>query len=177
MIAFVIGNGPSRRAFDLDRLLGLGKVIGCNEAYRHWSGFDMMASVDGPATKDIEKNFDGTRVYKSKENWYCSDTKQDMGRLVGAYGAGHLAVLASQTIWKPEVLYMIGFDFGGERLYDRRVSSPTNKSWATWDTLMAGNPVVNVNAMNATSKRLHCTTITYQELYKRIKSETLHEIR
>ena len=43
--AYIIGNGPSRKDFDLNKLPATGQTYGCNALYREFAP-DMLISVD-----------------------------------------------------------------------------------------------------------------------------------
>ena len=45
MKVFCIGNGESRKGFDLNKLKPFGKIYGCNALYREFSP-DVLVSVD-----------------------------------------------------------------------------------------------------------------------------------
>ena len=57
--AYVIGNGPSRKGFDLNKLKETGQTYGCNALYRDFIP-DFIFSVDAPITQEMYKN----EVYK-----------------------------------------------------------------------------------------------------------------
>ena len=52
MKAFCIGNGESRKGFDLEQLRPHGKIYGCNGLYRDFTP-DVLCSVDGPMMHEI----------------------------------------------------------------------------------------------------------------------------
>jgi hypothetical protein len=156
---FIIGNGSSRREFDLHQLVGRGIIVGCNESYKFFPHFDMVASIDGPSTLDIKANYNKLHIYKWKENWFRSDTGEDLGRLVGSYNAGQLALKAAVELLQPDTIYLLGVDFGGSRLYTGRVTDgPTNKCWDTWKKLAKGQDVIHIT--NGDS--IYDETITYE---------------
>jgi hypothetical protein len=54
--AFIIGNGTSRKGFDLTRLKPYGTVIGCNALYRDYPDFslpDFLVSIDDGIIAEI----------------------------------------------------------------------------------------------------------------------------
>jgi len=61
MIGFVIGNGPSRKNFDLDRLKNKGIIVGCNALYRDFNP-DYLAFVDNAMGKELEDKYSGIIV-------------------------------------------------------------------------------------------------------------------
>ena len=50
--AYIIGNGPSRKDFDLNKLKATGQTYGCNALYRDFIP-DYIFSVDGQMTKKM----------------------------------------------------------------------------------------------------------------------------
>ena len=50
--AFVLGNGTSRKHFDLERLKGYGTVYACNAVYRHFEP-DVLIAVDPKRVHEI----------------------------------------------------------------------------------------------------------------------------
>ena len=55
--AFIIGNGTSRKGFDLTRLKPYGTVFGCNALYRDFPDYslpDFLVSIDDGIITEIE---------------------------------------------------------------------------------------------------------------------------
>ena len=50
--AFVIGNGESRKEYDLNKLKGKGKIYGCNGLYREFTP-DALIAVDSGISHEI----------------------------------------------------------------------------------------------------------------------------
>ena len=53
--AYIIGNGPSRKGFDLERLKATGQTYGCNAIYRDFMP-DFIFSVDSKITVEMCEN-------------------------------------------------------------------------------------------------------------------------
>ena len=53
--AYIIGNGPSRKGFDLNQLKSTGQIYGCNALYRDFVP-DYLFSVDAKMTQEISKS-------------------------------------------------------------------------------------------------------------------------
>ena len=53
--AFVLGNGVSRQAVDLNRLKSLGKIYGCNALYRDFTP-DILVATDKPIATEIQNS-------------------------------------------------------------------------------------------------------------------------
>lgn len=59
MRAFIIGNGPSRKGFDITSLKGHGTIYGCNALYRDFPKFDIpdyLVSIDEEIITEIKKS-------------------------------------------------------------------------------------------------------------------------
>lgn len=78
MNIFVIGNGESRRGFDLNQLKGHGTIIGCNALYRDFTP-DILVSVDRPILGEICASgyADKNRVYVRQR--FYEEYKHHMG--------------------------------------------------------------------------------------------------
>jgi hypothetical protein len=57
-LGFVIGNGESRKGFDLRLLRGKGLIYGCNALYRDFEP-DLLVAGDGPIIEEIRRNYNG----------------------------------------------------------------------------------------------------------------------
>ena len=55
--AFIIGNGKTRQAFDLNKLNGKGTTYGCNAVYRDYTP-DYLVSLDRHISQEIAENYD-----------------------------------------------------------------------------------------------------------------------
>ena len=112
-VAFVLGNGTSRKSVDLTLLKQHGKVYGCNALYRSFSP-DYLIAVDVKMILEINKagyqhtNEVWTNPNKSYQNLkninFFSPSK--------GWSSGPTALwLASQHFYKK--IYILGFDFKG----------------------------------------------------------------
>ena len=64
--AFCIGNGESRKGFDLEQLRPHGKIYGCNGLYRDFKP-DVLVSVDGAMMHEVyQSGYDGELWLRSK---------------------------------------------------------------------------------------------------------------
>jgi len=59
---FIIGNGSSRKGFNLSDLVGLGEVYGCNALYRDFKP-DLLFTHDSLMLSEIKDGYDGVYVY------------------------------------------------------------------------------------------------------------------
>ena len=113
--AYCIGNGPSRKQFDLNSLKASGQTYGCNALYRDFIP-DYIFSVDSPMTLEMVK-----------ENVYEKCVHYAPSLEVNRYpkgGPSHLHLIpnnphwicGSSAFWTAGVhghrnIYLIGYDF------------------------------------------------------------------
>ena len=64
MIAFIIGNGVSRKPIDLHQLKGKGTIFGCNALYRDFNDYDYLKSQE--FFKRIDDSKKNNSTYSSK---------------------------------------------------------------------------------------------------------------
>jgi len=111
--AFVLGNGISRQGIDLDLLLSLGPVYGCNAIYREFTP-TVLISTDVPISEAIQRT-----GYSQKNRMYTRRPLPDSGaerisQEYFGYSSGPVAVsIAAQDANR--AIYMIGFDMGPTR--------------------------------------------------------------
>ena len=109
---FIVGNGTSRKGFDLSRLRGKGTIIGCNYLYRDFSP-DILMMVN----PDV--------ILKTTE--YCKEniciTNNRLGKHIpiwkaqGANNSGGLAINLVSLLIQPEYCYMLGMDGTADNMY------------------------------------------------------------
>lgn len=63
MIGYIIGNGKSRKDFDLFKLKGL--IVGCNALYRDPNPAEYIVAVDSGMAKEINANYSGNLVLQN----------------------------------------------------------------------------------------------------------------
>ena len=110
MTAFVLGNGVSRKHIDVDTLLKLGTVYGCNALYRTHTPH-VLISTDKPISTAIQES-----GYSAKNKFYTrrpingrgalSVPKQYFGFSSGPIATGIAAIDGHK------IIYMLGFDLG-----------------------------------------------------------------
>ena len=113
--AYCIGNGPSRKGFDLNRLKATGQTYGCNALYRDFIP-DFIFSIDSPVTLEMVKE----KVYEKCIHYTPS---LEVNRYPKG-GPPHLHLIpnnphwicGNQAIWTAGVhghknIYLLGFDF------------------------------------------------------------------
>lgn len=127
-IGIVIGNGSSRRGYDLTRLDGLGLTVGCNYVYHDYTP-DYVVAIDDYIVDDIKEHLRQNpapdwkfmcRTYLDGRFWWlCADGDNGQVRVcrfatinhrlnqdTGLLGAYFLA-----NTMQIETVYLIGIDF------------------------------------------------------------------
>jgi hypothetical protein len=110
--AFIIGNGTSRKAFDLTRLKPYGTVFGCNALYRDFpdnSFPDFIVSIDDGIITEIEgSDFPSKRfiVPPIDERWEPAECNIGRPRSNAGMNAMREAIKMDH-----EQLICLGFDF------------------------------------------------------------------
>lgn len=108
--AFVLGNGVSRLAVDLNSLKREGKVYGCNALYRTFTP-DVLISTDTPISTAIQQS-----GYSAEYRTYTRKPIPGLGahsvpQPYFGYSSGPTAVaIAAQD--QNLAVYLIGFDMG-----------------------------------------------------------------
>lgn len=132
MKIFIIGNGESRKQFDLSSLRGKGPIFGCNALYRDFDP-DYLVSLDRPMVDEITQTFGTDKLITTKLAMPLQKAKQDNP---GSLKRDRLALLNNEVITSLEVpcfnsgmfatyvackmypyltdVYLLGFDFHNE---------------------------------------------------------------
>lgn len=112
-IAYVIGNGVSRKNIPVDRLKSFGKLYGCNAQYREYSP-DYLIAVDTKMILEINSN----HYQKTNEVWTnynrAYEKLKDFNYFKPSKGwsSGPTALwFATQHGYK--TIYILGFDYKG----------------------------------------------------------------
>ena len=109
-VAFVLGNGISRKNIALDQLQPLGKTYGCNALYREFEP-DVLVATDRPIAEAIQRS-----GYAQTHRFYTRRPLADTGaqrvpKEYFGYSSGPIAVsLAAQD--QNHTIYLLGFDLG-----------------------------------------------------------------
>jgi hypothetical protein len=110
MAAFVLGNGVSRKHIDVNTLLKLGTVYGCNALYRTHTPHVLVAT-DQPISTQIQES-----GYSARNKFYTRRPINNLGahRVPQPYfgfSSGPIAVaIAAGDVHK--TIYLLGFDMG-----------------------------------------------------------------
>lgn len=122
-ISFVLGNGRSRLALDLNALRSYGKIYACNGIYREFTP-DVLVATDRPIARAIEES-----GYAQKNVFYTRRPIAESGALslkrpYQGYSSGPNAV-ALACYDNSTTVYMIGFDFGSPTPYLNNIYADT----------------------------------------------------
>jgi hypothetical protein len=112
-IAFVLGNGVSRRLVDLDRVRGRGAIYGCNALYRDFAPA-VLVSTDPPISTEIQNSgYSKNHVHYTRKPLPESGSQRIPPRYFG-FSSGPVAVgLATED--RNRQIYLLGFDLGPNR--------------------------------------------------------------
>lgn len=110
MAAFVLGNGLSRQTIDVNKLMLLGTVYGCNALYRTHTPHVLVAT-DTPISETIQRS-----GYSLKNKFYTRMPLKELGaekvpRKYHGFSSGPIATSIA-AIDQHSKIYMIGFDLG-----------------------------------------------------------------
>jgi hypothetical protein len=110
MAAFVLGNGVSRGPIDVDTLLKLGAVYGCNALYRTHTP-TVLVSTDVPISEAIQRS-----GYSAHNRFYTRKPLPNSGAMpvpqqYRGFSSGPIAVsIAAED--RNRRIYLLGFDLG-----------------------------------------------------------------
>lgn len=109
-VAFVLGNGVSRKGVDLNALHLHGSIYGCNALYRDYEP-DCLVATDRPIAEAIQ-----TSGYSKTHRFYTRRPMPDLGALQVPkqyYGnsSGPIACSIAAMDGHRQI-YMLGFDMG-----------------------------------------------------------------
>jgi hypothetical protein len=109
-IAFVLGNGQSRRSIDPADLKKFGRVYGCNALYRTFAP-DCLVATDRPIAQEIQNS-----GYSLKHTFYTRRPLPNQGAKVlpkKYFGnSSGPAAIALAALDGHRRIYMLGFDMG-----------------------------------------------------------------
>jgi hypothetical protein len=112
-IAFVLGNGTSRKSINPEDLKQCGKVYGCNALYRSFSP-DYLVAVDVKMILEINKSGyqHGHEVWTNPNKNYQNIKNLNFFQPSKGWSSGPTALwLASEHFYK--TIYILGFDYKG----------------------------------------------------------------
>ena len=111
MAAFVLGNGVSRAQIDVDDLMRLGPVYGCNALYRSHTVTALVAT-DRPIADVIQAS-----GYSLQHRFYTRRPQPGTGaqavpRQYFGFSSGPIALALAAAENSGAAVYMLGFDMG-----------------------------------------------------------------
>lgn len=112
-VAFVLGNGTSRNAIDINQLAPQGKTYGCNALYRTFTA-DYLVAVDVKMVLEIGKAGYQHRnaVWTNPNKSYVNINNLNYFSPSKGWSSGPTALwLAAQHKYK--TIYILGFDYRG----------------------------------------------------------------
>jgi hypothetical protein len=111
MAAFVLGNGVSRAALDVDLLMARGPVYGCNALYRTHAVTALVAT-DRPIADAIQSS-----GYSLRHRFYTRRPQPGTGaqavpRAYFGFSSGPIALALAAADSPGSRIYLLGFDLG-----------------------------------------------------------------
>ena len=105
-VAFIIGNGPSRKKLDLNELVGKGTIFGCNALYRDFDKADFLVAIDDRMIDEIKSKLplEGTEVIFPPEH-------ERYEEISGRRSNAGMNAMREAIRREHDILYCIGFDF------------------------------------------------------------------
>lgn len=118
-IAFVIGNGPSRKPVDLyDLHYTSGLTFGCNALYRECQTIDVIVAIDDGMIKELQgADLGATELVIPPEDERWEHPEFNVNRRRSNAGMNAMSEAITQGC---NILYCLGFDFllGGKASVD-----------------------------------------------------------
>lgn len=118
---FLLGNGSSRKTFDLERLRGIGTIIGCNALYRDFNP-DLLVAIDAKMLRELSNAKYGTEedhalviTPHNRSAGIINSLKYKTGRF---NTSGAFAMRMISEAMKPKRCYMLGMDGFPGNVYD-----------------------------------------------------------
>lgn len=109
-VAFVLGNGVSRKSIDLSLLKPFGKIYGCNALYRDFVP-DVLVATDKPISERIQtEGYSQSHVFYTRRPIVNHGAMQVPREYYG-FSSGPIAA-ALACLDGAQTIYLIGFDMG-----------------------------------------------------------------
>ena len=113
-VAFIIGNGESRKPIKLDFLREQGVIYGCNALYRDFYP-DILVSLDVKMTNEIfDSGYKGCHIYKdlkTKNQTFLINQNGEKVTVDKGWSSGSTAAFLAASCVEFKEIYLIGFDF------------------------------------------------------------------
>lgn len=126
-VAIVVGNGPSRKAINLEKLVDKAPIYGCNALYRDFSAWNYLIAIDDGMIDEIKRYHmnKGVTIFPPEEQrWEPKEYSPTTRR---RNNAGMVA-MEEAIKRKNNALYCLGFDFilEGEQSVDNVYKNTEN---------------------------------------------------
>lgn len=162
---FLIGNGKTRKDFDLNKLRGKGLICGCNALYRDFIPDILFANDSGILSEIREANLNIPIITKEE---YLGKTLNCVGMFAFKY------IL---NVLQPEKCYLLGIDFLAGNIYtgtkhyrdtDKRIHDKDRLLFTNLLRESKGTEVINVNPYHIIGNRKNYRLIEYSEFENEI---------
>jgi hypothetical protein len=109
-IAFIVGNGVSRKEIDLNSLVGKGAIFGCNALYRDFDQWDFLVAIDdGMIAELLQKDFSPKTLIVPPVSERFESAEYNPGYRRRSNAGMNAMLEAIRRDYK--FLYCLGFDF------------------------------------------------------------------
>ena len=109
-IAFIVGNGVSRKEIDLNSLVGKGAIFGCNALYRDFDKWDFLVAIDdGMIAELLQKDFSPKTLIVPPVSERFESAEYNPGYRRRSNAGMNAMLEAIRRDYK--FLYCLGFDF------------------------------------------------------------------
>ena len=118
---FLIGNGKSRKDFDLERLRSIGTIIGCNALYRDFDP-DILVAIDSKminelnAAKTVIKEMNMMIITPHNRSAHLHESYLYKTGKFNTSGCFAMKLIAEKM--QPKRCYMLGMDGFAGNVYD-----------------------------------------------------------
>lgn len=178
-IVFLIGNGISRKDFDLERLRGIGTIIGCNALYREFTP-DLLILIDSKMHKELNKTdyaLKNTILIPAGRTVQVPRSLQWRTKRFNTSGCFAMKLISEEM--KSTKCYMLGMDCYVGNMYDNTLNYAKNtlqnfsgilKNYIISLEESKNTMFINVNDKDAWTEAAHKTgsyqCINYEEFEK-----------
>jgi hypothetical protein len=109
-VAFVLGNGQSRQDLDLNQLIQIAPVYGCNALYREFVP-SVLVSTDAPISRSIqESGYSEKNVHYTRKPLLALGARRIPQQYYG-FSSGPVAT-GIAALDRHRKIYLLGFDMG-----------------------------------------------------------------
>lgn len=121
---FLIGNGKSRKDFDLERLRGIGTIIGCNALYREFAP-DLLVIIDAKMLRELKSStYTNTILVPAGRTVKIPEALTWRTKRFNTSGCFAMKVISEKIC--PTKCYMLGMDCYTGNMYDKTINYSQN---------------------------------------------------